>query len=204
MGYYYYLAPQLYHLVYGQEAPMSSAAFIALAHETMSQADAALLDFCTLDPDPVKEEENAGPQEVKPTVPKNDGPSYAMPAPPTHSEFINRWREWERSLRLNLARNRAVKLRWEASVDAPEYPADAVLAAKNAMTIESPLEAELFLDKARWDAIESFQGINIFSESAMYAYLLKLLLLERKADFDMEEGFTEYKALYTAILGEYK
>jgi hypothetical protein len=63
------------------------------------------------------------------------------------------------------------------------------------------LEAELFLDKARWDAIEGMQGMNIFSETAMYAYLLKLLLMERRAAFDTEEGFVEYKALYTAILG---
>ena len=201
MGYYYYLAPQLSYLVYGQEIPMSSAAFINLALDTMSSDDAALLDYCTLDPDPVKE---SGGSSDKPLDSKSDSIAYAEPVSPSHSEFIDKWREWERTLRLNLARNRALKLKREIGVEVPEYPADAVLTAKNAMSIESPLEAELFLDKARWDAIESFQGINVFSESAMYAYLLKLLLLERKASFNAEEGFTEYKALYTAILGEHK
>ena len=194
MGYYYYLGAQLPYLVYGQEVPMSSGAFRVLAHDTMDPPDAALLDRCTLDPDPLD------PSQIK----EGSAAAYAEPAPPTTSEFINRWLEWERTLRLNLARGRALKLKREGAAEAPEYPADAVTAAKNALAIESPLEAEFFLDKARWSAIESFQGINTFSESAMYAFLLKLLLLERRALFNTERGYTEYKALYTAILGEPK
>ena len=169
---------------------MSSADFKALAQDKMSSAEAAVLDFCTLDP--------------------------GFSAPPTHSAFINRWREWERTLRLNLAKNRAQKLKLTVGsaltegsarsedTDAPEHPADAVTAAKNALALESPLDAEILLDKARWNAIEDFQGINTFSEDAIYAYLLKLLLMERRTAFKNEEGFTEYKALYAAILGEAK
>ena len=192
MGYYYYLAPQLPYLVYGQEVPMSPAAFIALAQDTMSAADAAALKYCTLDPEPLDQGQ------------PDPGPAYSGQAQITGSEFIDRWKEWERTLRLNLARGRALKFKREAAVDAPEYPADAALAAKNALAMESAFEAELFLDKARWNTIERFQGINVFSETAMYAYLLKLLLLERRAAFDTEKGFTEYKALYDAILGEPK
>ena len=157
---------------------MSSANFRELARDKMSSAEAAVLDYCTLDP--------------------------GFSAPPTHSAFINRWREWERALRLNLGKTRAQKLKRSETADAPEHPADAVTAAKNALSLDSPLEAEILLDKARWDAIEEFQGINTFSEDAMYAYLLKLLLMERRAAFKNEEGFTEYKALYAAILGEAK
>ena len=47
---------------------------------------------------------------------------------------------------------------------------------------------------------EDFQGLDTFSENAMYAYLLKLLLLERRSAFNTEEGFKEYKELYNAIL----
>jgi hypothetical protein len=161
---------------------MSPDAFKAMAKDAMSQDEGAVLDFCTLDP------ETSGLQGR------------------SSSPFINSWREWEQVLRLNLARLRVQKLKREgaSAIDAPEYPADAVTAAKNAFAMESPLEAEIYLDKARWDAIESFQGISSFSESAIYAYLLKLLLMERRAAFKTEEGLTEYKALYTAILGEAK
>jgi hypothetical protein len=174
VGSYYYLAAQLPYLVYGQSVPMASSAFKELARTAMDAADAALLDFCTLTPDA------AGPDA---------------------STFINQWREWEYALRLNLARNRAAKLKREGSgPDAPAHPADAAAVAKNALALESPLEAEFFLDKARWDAIESFQGINIFTENAIYAYLLKLLLMERRQAFKTEEGFAEYKTLYASIL----
>ena len=173
---------------------MSSSAFRALAADAMSSDDAAMLDYCTLDPDPVVAGENPDNAGI--------GAAYAEPAPATSSAFLNRWREWERALRLNLARGRSQKLKRDggAVTNTPEYPISATAAAKTALAIESPLEAEIFLDKARWDAIENLQGLNTFSENAMYAYLLKLLLLERKVAFNAEEGFTEYKGLYAAIL----
>ena len=185
MGSYYYLAAQLPSLVYGQVAPMSSSVFLDLARNAMSPGDAALLDHCALDPDPGKVQE----------------PSYKDPSLPTGSEFIDQWKEWERALRLNLARFRAQKAKREAPlVEAPEHPSAAAAAAKAAVAMDSPLEAELFLDKSRWDAINALQGINYFSENTIYAYLLKLYLLERRAVFKTEEGFAEYKGLYAAIL----
>jgi len=189
---YYYLGAQLPYLIYGQTPPMTSKAFKELASELMGSSGAALLEYCTLDPAPPKEE--------------NKGAAYAEPAPATSSSLINKWKEWERTLRLNLAKNRSLKLKREASTlgDAPAVPADAALAAKNAMAMESPLEAELHLCRAQWDAIESFQGLSSFSESSMYAYMLKLLIMERMSAFKTEEGHNEYKALYAAILGERK
>ena len=172
MGSYYYLAAQLPYLVYGQQVPMSPAAFKELAKGVMSHEEGAVLDACVLDP---------------------------LAASPVKSEFLDAWREWESALRLNLARLRAAKLKREAP-EAPEFPAGAAAAAKAALAIESPLEAEIFLDRARWNAVESFQGINYFSENTIYAYLLKLLLMERRQAFKTEEGFEEYKTLYASIL----
>ena len=189
MGAYYFLVAQLPYLIYEQGLPMSSAAFRSLARESMSAGEARVLDLCTLDPDPPVE----GP----------DGTSVSSAETHTSSSFINQWREWERSLRLNLARARAIKFKRDVP-EAPVSPETAVAAAKTAMAIDSPLEAELFLDKARWNAIESFMGYDIFSESAVYAYLLKLLLIERRTAFNAEEGFIEYQGLYAAILGEPK
>ncbi|GHT79056.1 hypothetical protein FACS1894130_06820 [Spirochaetia bacterium] len=185
---YYYLAAQLPSLVYGQAAPMGSAAFTDLCRSALSEADAALLDLCTLDP---------APFAVKP-----QGSAYAEPPVSVDPDFIDSWRNWERTLRLNLARYRTQKIKREggAPVDPPDYPADAAGAAKAAAALDSPLEAELFLDKARWDAIDAFQGLDYFSRNTIYAYLLKLLLMERRALFRVEEGFSEYKGLYAAIL----
>jgi hypothetical protein len=170
---------------------MSSSAFKDLAKSLLNPSDAVLLELCGLDP--------AGKKEG----PDGEGPAYADNAPSSGCGFIDHWREWERTLRLNLARYRAQRLKREggAPVEPPIHPADAVAAAlKAAVAVESPLEAELVLDKARWDAIEYLQGINYFDRNTIYAYLLKLLLLERRAAFQVEEGFLEYKSLYASIL----
>ena len=171
---------------------MASADYIALCQRFLSKADAALLDYCTLDPAPPELTES----QDSPTA------TYAQEADPLASEFINAWRNWERVLRLNLTRYRSARLRREgaALVDPPDFPVEAVNAAKTAVSFDSPLEAELFLNKARWDIIEDFQGYNYFSITSIYAYLLKLLLLERQALFKAEEGFAEYKELYAAIV----
>jgi hypothetical protein len=120
------------------------------------------------------------------------------------SQFVRKWNEWEKTLRLNLAKTRAKKLKREdaAFSDVADYPFDAATAARAACAIESPLEAEIFLDKSRWDVIESLQGMDIFHVDAIYAYMLKLLLMERRMSFNTEEGYTEYKGLYAAILGD--
>jgi hypothetical protein len=178
---------------------MSSHAFRELCREKLSAADRALLDVCVLDPDP------AGPALEKTALfgagSSPGGPSYVEAPLSTGSDFIDRWRAWERALRLNLARYRSQRIRREgAAVEAPDYPADAAAAAKAAAALESPLEAELFLDKSRWDAIESFRGLRYFGRNTLYAYLLQLLLMERRSLFKAEEGFREYKGLYASIL----
>jgi hypothetical protein len=174
---YYYLVAQLPALVYGQGgAPMSSAHFRELAKQALSPGDGALLDLFTLNPF---------------GAPKNGAASCP---------FLDQWREYEKSLRLNLAKYRGAKIKRELPADVPDYPADAAAAAKAAAAMDSPLEAELFLDESRWRAVDLFQGLNYFDRNTVYAYLLKLLLLERRACFRTEEGFAEYKGLYAAVM----
>ena len=180
MGDYTYLVAQLPYLVYGQNPPMSSAAFKEYAKPMLEDEDAKLLDKITLDPTPA-----AGDQAV---------------AEKTGCEFIDSWNAWELALRLNLARRRSIKIKRDAAPEPPPFPQDAVAAAGRAVGIESPLEGEIALDKSRWSAIESFQGYDYFNRNVVFAFLLKLLLLERRHSFNTEEGFTEYKSLYASIL----
>lgn len=175
---YYYLAAQLPYLRYGEAPPMSSAAFREMARTSLEGADAVWLDACVPAGLPAAAGEDKG----------------AMP------EFFQRWGEWEEALRLNLARARALKARRELTFTPPDFPADAAAAAKAAAALDSPLEAELFLDEARWKAIELFQGIDYFSRNTMYAYLLKLLLMERRAAFKPDEGRAHYNGLYAAVM----
>jgi hypothetical protein len=165
---------------------MSPAVFKGLCRELLSASEVALLDACTLDPEP----EGTGAE------------SYREVPSATASLFIDAWRNWERALRLQLARYRAQQLKREggAPVDPPEEPQEVVALAKAALVLDSPLEAELFLDQSRWNAIEALQGSVYFHANTIYAYLLKLLLMERRSSFRLEEGFAEYKGLYAAIM----
>jgi hypothetical protein len=186
VGAYYYLAAQLPYLVYGQKPPMSSLAFKELARTLLDGGDARLLDLVDLDPQP-------------PGV--MEGPSYSESSAASGSDFIDHWREWERTLRLNLARHRSIKLKREkdAPVDPPAFPNDAAAVAKSAVGAETPLEGEIMIDKARWNAIEAFQGGDCFDRNIIFAYLLKLVLLERQTSFNAQEGLSEYKSLYASI-----
>jgi hypothetical protein len=183
---YYYLASQLPYLIFGQEPPMSAAAFKDLAAGFLDDEDKAQIDRCVLEP----------PSEPEPALPPAPGEPKAL-----KSDFIKGWLEWERTLRLNLARFRSQRLKREGA-EAPDYPADAAQAAKAASVMDSPLEAEIFLDKARWDAIEQLKGLDDTGSNMVFAYLLKLILMERRSSFKTEEGFMEYKTLYASIRGD--
>jgi hypothetical protein len=175
---YYYLIAQLPYLSYAAGAPMSSDAFRALCAEQMVPTDVRLLDFCAIVP-------AAAPAEAS-----------------TGSAFIDSWLAWERALRLHLVKARAAQLKRDAkgAADAPVEPLDAAAAARSALSMDSPLEAEYLLDRARWTVIDTLQGFDFFGRDAAYAYLLKLLILERKSLFRVEEGFAEYKAVYASVM----
>jgi len=183
---YYYLMAQLPYLIYEQKPPMSSAAFRELAVSLMDEEDAKFFDCLSLD--------------------LHDSLDNSTGCP-----FADAWHEWERALRLNIAKHRAnrIKRKDESSGQAvqqepPFVPSDAALTALKAITTGgSPLEAEIFIDRARWNAIDNIsmiEGINYFDRNSAYAYFLKLLLLERRQSFDVEKGFAEYKSLYAAII----
>jgi hypothetical protein len=191
VAFYYFLTAQLPYLTYGQTAPITLSRFRELCRENLTAEDLALLESCALDPDPLKAD----------LPPEGRGLTYGELPPETPSVFLNRWRQWERALRLHLAKLRSQQLKRDAGVaDPPDMFQDAQAAAKAAFAMESPLEAELYLDKARWDAIEDLQGMAYFHRDNIFAYLHKLLLLERRASFKTEEGFMEYQSLYASIM----
>jgi hypothetical protein len=177
---YYYLIAQLPYLIYEQKPPMSSAAFRELATTFLSGKDAKLLANLSID----------CPSE------------YTEKMRSCGCSFIDKWYEWERALRLNLAKHRAVTTKRDpAAIPSAAEPMDAAaIAAKITADEHSPLEAEHLIDKARWNAIEAFVGINYFNRNYIFAYLLKILLLERHEVFNKDKGFSEYKSLYAEII----
>ena len=170
---YYYLMAQLPYLVYEQKSPMSSADFMDLASPMLTKNDAALLKQLSL-------------------TPKDKT---------TGCDFIDGWRDWDKSLRLNLARLRAIKLNRELPSEQPPVINVNIIAVASKAVDEPAVEGEMILDKARWRAIEDLAGGNdYFHRNNVFAYYLKLLLIERRQSFDVEKGFVEYKSLYASIM----
>jgi len=109
----------------------------------------------------------------------------------------------ERIVALTLAKLRAAGLNRPVPEDVPSDMPRAEAIAKAAFEMDNPLEAELSMDRARWGIIDEMIGVNIFGVNLIYAYLLKLQLLERKQRFNSVKGLKEYHNIYDTILNEY-
>jgi hypothetical protein len=177
---YYYFAATLPALQLGAPAPMGTAEFLERCSRHLASADYAVVEAALLGSAP-------------------EGP----PAVTERSPLLTRYHAWERSLRNELVRLRARRLerdgegwlRPAARDDAAPRVAQMVFQAA------SPLEAELLLERQRWEAIESFKALHFFDLESIVAYRLELQILARLARLRQEEGEARYRETYAAILG---
>jgi hypothetical protein len=116
------------------------------------------------------------------------------------SSVIESWNEGERALRLALARLRADKMNKSFDADIQSFSPVLMQAVRTAVEIESPMEAEKFLNKYRLDFLETLRPMDSFSEDFVFYYGLKLRLLERIRKFDEESGETAYRNIYDSIM----
>ena len=116
------------------------------------------------------------------------------------SELIEKWNEGERSLRLALAKLRADKMNKHFDADNQSFSAALLQAARTAVEIESPMEAEKFLNRYRLDFLETLRPMDSFSEEFVFYYGLKLKLIERLRQFDTESGESAYRNIYNSIM----
>ncbi len=116
------------------------------------------------------------------------------------SSLIEKWNNGERNLRLALAKVRADKMK--KSFDAENIPLsnELIKTANTAVEIESPLEAERFLNNYRLEFLESLRPMDNFSEEFVYYYGLKLKLISHIKQFDTNAGEIAYKNIYNSIM----
>jgi hypothetical protein len=173
---YYFLISSLPYIRYEDKPPMSSEEFKTACASLLSSSDAALLQYCCYNPKVAVE-----------TVQT------------TGSAFVDFHLLRERTLNLNLAFLRSAKLKRPIPGEPPHDVPRAEAVAKAAFEMEDPLEAELYIDRNRWGALDDVAGTNYFGVNNVFAYLLKLQLLERKQHLDTIKGFVVYQELYEAI-----
>lgn len=118
----------------------------------------------------------------------------------TGFSFVDSWNEKERALRFALAFARAEK--WgKPKTDTDVYiPSEFAAAAKEAVEIENPLEAENFLNNFRIKVLDGLRPMDAFCLDAVFYYAVRLKLTARIRLFDGEKGQKAYKDIYNTIM----
>lgn len=120
----------------------------------------------------------------------------------TGSVFLDKWFENERCLRFSLGQVRAQKLKKDSGPMPISCTQDIIQTARTAVGMGSPLSAEQFLFDYRISVLNNIQPLDNFSTDAVFAYGIRLMLVERMKKFDKEKGTDSYHKIYDTILGE--
>ena len=171
---YYYLVASLPLLEFGMKMPVSYEDFLSCCQEQLS----------------IKDLETIKRTKIAPTEEAKD------PCP-----TLREWKKFDITLRNELSRSRASKKSKDAAVYIRgEGYLDPFLAieAHWAINEDSPLEAERFLDRFRWERIEELEREHYFDIDYLIAYALKLQLLERWQRIDSEGGMRVLQDLVSA------
>ena len=107
------------------------------------------------------------------------------------------WNNFETALRNTLAHLRAARLKRTAPEPALTAFEDVftVKDIQDAYTAPSPAEREQKLDSIRWKFLDSLEDGHDFDVNAVAIYALKLLILERTASRQVNEGIQAYGKL---------
>ena len=120
--------------------------------------------------------------------------------PKSYSSVIERFSEGERDLRFALAKVRADKMNKPFDLNNRQLPSELCKVASEAAEIKNPLEAEKFLLQYRLRFLETIRPMDNFSEDYIFYYGLKLKLISRLRQFDVQIGKATYKNIYDSIL----
>jgi hypothetical protein len=120
---------------------------------------------------------------------------------PTGFVFADRILSWEAELRLELAKARLAKLKHDPPPCLPESNGRDVLVekARTAVAMDSPLEAECFLNQLRWSFIEEMAVSHFFDLEALVVYYFKLQIALRQEKFQKEPGQEAFEKTYDAV-----
>ncbi len=116
------------------------------------------------------------------------------------SALVAEWNSGERKLRLALAKARAEKLKKPFDTQNESFPVPLLQVAHTAVELDSPLEAESFLNSYRLGFLETLRPMDSFCEDSVFYYGLKLKLLARIRGFDRDKGEAAYKNIYGSII----
>lgn len=161
---HYYLISSLLPLRWGSRPPLTPADFLAQCEGQLAASELADLRAVTLLP-PEKGREPRGIEA--------------------------RWHHWDGYVRNLIAGARAALLRRDPAdqlrPEAEVFPSDR-REIEEILANDNPLERERALDHRRWRQLEELESGHPFDSDRLAVYRLKLLLLEKWAQFDAKNG----------------
>ena len=171
---YYYLVATLPLLEFGMKMPVSYEDFLSSCQEQLSIKDLEAIKRTSIAP----------LEEAKDPCPT-----------------LREWKKFDITLRNELSRYRASKKSKDAAayIRGEDY-FDPFIATEAhwAINESSPLEAERFLDRFRWERIEEIEREHYFDLDYLIAYALKLQILARWQRIDSEGGMRVLQDLVSA------
>lgn len=174
MSQYYYLIASLPFLEFGIKPLISYDHFLAYCRGQLGISDIEVLERTTIEP----------PHDAKDA-----------------SSTLREWKIFDTILRNEIAKQRASKMLKDPAgyVKDVDYQ-DPFLAASIHWVVnqESPIEAELLLDKIRWEKIEELSKGHYFDIDFLITYALKLQILERWQRINSEDGMRHMQDLVAA------
>ncbi len=171
---YYYTVSSLPYLRYEEAPPFSREEFLRLCAVEVRGRDMEVLENASI----------YRPEPVEPSC-----------------RVLDRWVEWEGSLRDALVGLRASRLGVDGGKFVKGFPvaSDTLGVAKAAVSKDDPMEAEEALNRARWRFLDDLEGRFFFDVNRLVAYLLKLELLLRMGTFEEEKGKERLESLVSAL-----
>ena len=176
MAIYYYIMAALPTIWLGDKVPISEEEFLQLVEDTL------------------------GPVAYRVLCKSRWGS-----VEPTGSPFADRILSWEKELRLELAKARLAGPNCSTSHQAlPGSDGYDVLTEKvrTALSLDSPLAAENFLNNLRWSFVEEMSSSHFFDLEALIAYYFKLQVALRQQKFQQAAGKEAFNKVYEKVRGK--
>lgn len=168
---FFYFLSSLPLLRFGVMPPLSYPEFLTFAQEKLTADESALLSNLALCP--------------------SAPPSLSVPV-------IAEWEDWETFMRNSLVAlrskgNRSEAGKWQRGERG--YFADTRRRLEEVLALPNAWEREQALDRLRWQKLNELQGVHFYDFTAVIIYAYRLLLLNRQASWNDEEGGKAFAAL---------
>jgi Protein of unknown function (DUF2764) len=116
---------------------------------------------------------------------------------------VKAYRDWDRSLRVELARVRLENLPWkDQGADLPFEQSIGGGGALDLLDQETPLETEKALDSLRWSFLDDLAQDHGFDRVAFFVYALKLELVQRRTALVRDRGQEAFDGLHARVLAQ--